>query len=82
MTINKIDARKFIEAWQTSDNTKQVADRLGLEWCQNAASKLGSRACFYRSKGVALKSFGRGRRPSIKLDWDDLSDVAEMYNDQ
>ncbi len=82
MTVNKIEPRKFIEAWQTSDNTKQVADKLGIEWCQNAASKLGSRACFYRSKGVALKSFGKGRRPSIKLDWDDLSEVAEMYNEQ
>ena len=81
MNVSKIEARKFIEAWQTAANTKQVAEKLGIEWSQNAASKLGSRACFYRSKGVGLKSFGRGRRPKLKLNWDDLSQVAEMYND-
>ena len=48
----------FVEAWNNSERTKEVAKKLGL-----SPAAVSSRAAKLRSEGVNLKKFKRGRPP-------------------
>lgn len=71
----RVDARKFIEIWQTSTSVAEVAAK--------TRSKKGAckvRAYRYRQRGVPLKEF-----PPVEIEpinWDELADYAELVEVQ
>jgi len=65
----KVDPRKFIEVWQTSNSVAEVASRTRIE---KGSCKV--RAYRYRQKGVPLKEF-----PPVVVEetnWEELADYA------
>ncbi len=59
----------FVERWQRSKSTREVADFFGV-----TRLLANARAHYYRKQGIPLKSFpGRGTR----LDVDKLKEIAE-----
>ncbi|HZZ78464.1 MAG TPA: hypothetical protein VFE62_08095 [Gemmataceae bacterium] len=59
--------KQFIETWQTSASTTEVAEKLRMNTRQ-----VRVRACRYRRRGVPLKLFAWPDPP----DWDELADYA------
>lgn len=60
----------FIEAWQTSNSTKEVCEKLGLKNAVSAAA----RASRMRKNGVPLKHFDP--RGGVAYDWRALKELA------
>ena len=63
-----ITPKKFIEVWQTSSSSREVAQRLNMK-----ATQCSIRASNYRKKGIPLKKFPRGKGG---LDISGLADYA------
>ena len=63
---------EFVKAWQTSDNTKEVKEKLGVP-LENRS--VNGRAGFLRSKGVPLKKLS----PMTKYDYPSLIKLAKKY---
>jgi len=65
----RVEAREFISAWQTSESVSEVAEKTGLQEgsCQTRAAK-------YRTQGIQLKHMPRGG--GSRLDIDDLNAFA------
>ena len=67
-TRKNIPAAKFITAWETSNSTKEVAEKLGLDPAKSVNS-LSARASKMRTdKGLALKILPKGGGPRVDLD--------------
>jgi len=49
---------RFVVVWQKSNNVAEVAETLGMP-----AGIVSARASHYRSRGVKLKRFPRGKTP-------------------
>jgi len=70
----KVDARTFVEAWQTSNSVDEVAQKTGLpkKYCS-------SRASTYRKRGVPLKRMTH--TPRGGEDWQELADFARTFKE-
>jgi transposase len=64
-----VTPERFCAVWQQSQSRAEIAKKLGIS--ENRASV---KANYYRSKGVALKRFPRGR---TALDIDNLKRVVD-----
>lgn len=64
---------EFVRAYQSSSSHAEVAKKLGM-----TTSGVASRACFYRRKGVPLRSYSRAR----KIDWEQLKELCESLQDE
>ena len=68
-----VDLEKFVEAWQKSESTKQVADLFEI-----TETSAAGRASYLRKKGVELKKRAGGFRKE-PTDWAALNKVAGKF---
>ena len=68
----KISPEEFIKAWQTSDSAIRAAEKTGMTY-----SGCTSRACWYRKRGIPLKTFRQGR---FALNVKSLTTLAKSFN--
>ena len=57
-----VSPEDFIRTWQRAGSVRAVADTLGIT--KECAC---GRASFYRKKGIALKTMGRGGHPGLNV---------------
>ena len=68
--MSKCTAEEFIEAWQTSDNVPEVAEKI-----REPKKNLYARACYFRKMGIPLKRMKKGIRRS-RTEWNKLAELA------
>ena len=72
--MKRLEAKKFIQVWQTSSSTAEAAQRLNMK-----KTAVASRASQYRRKGIPLKKYDRG---ATALDIPSLADYARSLEEQ
>jgi hypothetical protein len=68
--MTEVTAQAFVEAWETSSSTAEVAQKLGMP-----RKTVRSRVNQYRELGVKLKLYQRGRQ---KTDVEGLNRLIEQ----
>ena len=67
--MNKeLNAKKFIEIWQSSKTLEEVAEKM-----HEPKTAIANRAQYYRKRGIPLKKFAQ------HYDWDSLKNYAESF---
>lgn len=67
---SSVTPHEFVKAWQGSESTVEVCDKLGL-----SRSNVASRASRYRKNGVPLVKFERAGGPVT--DWAAVAKIAK-----
>jgi len=71
---HNVDARTFIQAWQTSNTVGEVIRKTGL-----LEATARQRASNYRKRGIPLRRMNRGRP---RVDWEALAQFARDLEDK
>lgn len=73
-----VDAKTFIQVYQTSGSVAEVCERTGLQ-----AHTVTQRASVYRTKrGIPLKKMPSSAMGGARQDWDELAELAKSLREE